>query len=218
MKRRVGADGIYEKLRADIFAGKLPVGTPMREVAIAERFEVSRTPVREALRRLQHERLLEPASRGLRVRVPQSEEVVQIYDLRILLEAEAAAQAARARNDVDLATLEGLLARDLARRRPANAARATANVRFHEAMWQATHNPVLVDLLHRLPIHLVNTKQSTLSSPGRWEEALREHAELLTAIRDREEKTARDIAAQHLRKARDIRLTMLREAAADLTT
>jgi DNA-binding GntR family transcriptional regulator len=218
MKRRVDADSIYQQLRADIIDGKLPVGTPMREVAIAERFSVSRTPVREALRRMQHERLLEPASRGLRVRVPQPEEVVQIYDLRILLEAEAAAQAAKARNDVDLATLEGLLARDRALAEPDNTARATANVRFHEAMWQASHNPVLVDLLHRLPIHLVNTKQSTLSSPGRWDEALEEHAELLTAITARKEKAAREVTARHLRKARDIRLTMLREAAGDLTT
>src|SRR5690606_40489706 len=112
----------------------------MREVAIAERFGVSRTPVREALRRLQHDRLLESGVRGLHVRTPGPEEVMQIYEARILLEAEAARQAARAHGVADLARLEGLLARDRALADPDDATRASTNLEFHEAVWNAARS------------------------------------------------------------------------------
>ncbi|MGI5122684.1 GntR family transcriptional regulator [Marinactinospora thermotolerans] len=209
---------IYEQLRADILAGAIPLGTPLREVAVAERFGVSRTPVREALRRLQHDRLLEAGVRGLQVRAPGPEEVVQIYEARILLEAEAARQAAGARSVADLAHLEGLLARDQALEDPDDGTRAATNLEFHEAVWRATHNPVHIDLLRRLPVHLVSTPRSTLSTPGRWEAALAEHARLLRAIADRDAEAAATIARDHMRTARDIRVRMLREQASSLRT
>lgn len=209
--RRANDDTMYEQLRADITSGELPPGTPVREVAVAERFGVSRTPVREVLRRLQHDRLLESRARGLHVRAPEPEEVVQVYDARILLEAEAAEQAARKCGRSDLARLEGLLARDRGLTDPDDATRAQTNIEFHEAMWQATHNPVLVDLLHRLTIHLVRTPRSTLSTPGRWEESLAEHGHLVEAIREGDPDSAGRIAREHMQKARDIRLSMLRQ-------
>jgi len=209
----LNATSIYEQLRADILTGAVPLGTPMREVAIAERFGVSRTPVREALRRLQHDRLLESGVRGLHVRTPGPEEVMQIYEARILLEAEAARQAARAHGVADLARLEGLLARDRALADPDDATRASTNLEFHEAVWNAAHNPVHADLLRRLPIHLVSTPHSTLSVPGRWEEALEEHGRLVAAIAERDADAAADVARDHMRTARDIRVRILREQA-----
>jgi DNA-binding GntR family transcriptional regulator len=205
---------IYAQLRADIVNGALPAGTPVREVALASRFGVSRTPVREALRRLQHDGLLVPGARGLRVRSVDPREVVQVYDVRILLEAEAAGQAARSRGIGDLVHLEGLLARDRALAGPDDATRASTNLEFHAAVWQAAHNPVLEDLLHRLMVHLVHAPRSTLSAPGRWEEALDEHAALLAAIAAGEAATASDLAADHMRRARELRLSLLRDAAA----
>ena len=74
MAAKVDATGIYTALRADILTGALSSGEPVREVAVASRFGVSRTPVREALRRLEHDRLLVPSSRGLVVRGVDAEE------------------------------------------------------------------------------------------------------------------------------------------------
>ncbi|PRX97256.1 GntR family transcriptional regulator [Allonocardiopsis opalescens] len=214
--QRVGAAGIYQRLRAEISEGALPPGTPLREVALAERFGVSRTPVREALRRLQHDRLLAAGERGLHVRVPTPEEVLQVYDARILLEAEAAGQAATARSRIDLARLDGLLARDRALSEPDDAVRAATNIEFHEAVWRAAHNAVLLDLLDRLTVHTVRTQHSTLSSPGRWTEALEEHAGILAAIADGEVAAARERARAHMSRARDIRLAMVREESSAL--
>lgn len=209
---RTDAQTVYLRLRAEITSGALTQGTPLREIALAERFGVSRTPVREALRRLQQDRLLEQGSRGLEVRAVDPREVVQVYDMRVLLEAEAAGQAADARGPADLVRLEGLLARDRALEQPDDATRIRTNLEFHAAIWQATHNPVLVDLLERLTTHLVHAPRSTLSVGDRWHHALDEHAALVDAIRDRDEATARRIAGEHMNTAREIRLQLLREA------
>jgi DNA-binding GntR family transcriptional regulator len=137
---------------------------------------------------------------------------VQVYDLRILLEAEAAAQAARARGPADLMLLEGLLARHRGLTDPDDAVRAGTNLDFHAAIWRAAHNPVLEDLLQRLAVHAIHAPHSTLSVPGRWAEALDEHAALIEAIRAHDQPRARHLAGAHMRTAREIRLALLRDA------
>lgn len=204
------AKTVYARLREEIVSGALQPGSPLRETALAERFGVSRTPIREALRRLEQDRLLMPGSRGMEVRAIDPHEVVQIYDLRVLLEAEAAGQAARARQTADLLRLEGLLARDRSLADPDDATRIRTNLEFHAAIWQATHNPVLVDLLGRLTTHLVHAPHSTLAG-DRWQEALGEHARMLEAVRAGDEVAARDLARDHMSTAREIRLRLLRE-------
>ncbi|MBK1783338.1 GntR family transcriptional regulator [Prauserella cavernicola] len=210
---RTDAQTVYAQLRAEILSGAVSPGDPLRETALASRFGVSRTPVREALRRLEQDRLLVAGSRGMEVRSIDPEEVVQIYDMRVLLEAEAAGQAATARRTTDLLTLEGLLARDRELAEPDDATRMRTNLEFHAALWRATHNPVLIDLLERLTGHLVHAPRSTLSVGDRWGEALDEHEALVDAVRDRDEPKARTIAADHMNTARAIRLSLLREAA-----
>lgn len=204
---------VYQRLREEIAAGVLAPGSPLREIPLAGRFGVSRTPVREALRRLEQDRLLVPGDRGMVVRAIDPHEVVQVYDMRVLLEAEAAGQAARDRRTADLVRLEGLLDRDRALVDPDDGTRIRTNLEFHAAVWQATHNAVLVDLLERLTVHLVHAPRSTLSVGDRWRHALDEHARLLDAVRDRDEATARTIAGEHMATAREIRLRLLRDAA-----
>lgn len=209
---RHDGDSIYNELRGDILAGVLQPATPLREVALSERFGVSRTPVRDALRRLKHDRLLEQGARGLQVHQATPQEVVQVYDVRILLEQEVAGQAARAHDITDIIRLEGLLARDRALADPDDGTRAATNMEFHAAIWAAAHNPVLEDLLQRLTTHLIRTPHSTLSVGTRWQEALDEHGLLVAAIAARDESAARDIAKAHMATARSLRLDLLRDS------
>lgn len=211
---RTDAQAVYLALRSEIRAGDLTPGSPLREIGLAARFGVSRTPVREALRRLEQDRLLVPGVRGMEVRAVDAQEVVQVYDMRVLLEAEAAGQAAWARGPADLMRLEGLLARDQALPDPDDATRTRTNLEFHAALWRATHNPVLVDLMERLTIHLVHAPRSTLSVGRRWDAALDEHSRLLDAVRGQDGDAARRIAGAHMDTAREIRLALLRETAA----
>ena len=88
--------------------------------------------------------------------------------------------------------LESLLERDRSLTDPDDATRADTNTEFHEAVWAATHNPVLQDLLRRLTVHLVRTPHSTLSA--RRPLGARpsdEHEAMVAAIRDRDDGAAR---------------------------
>src|SRR5579875_1078064 len=141
----VSASDVYVKLREEIVSGSLAAGAPLVEGAVAARYGMSRTPVREALRRLQQDGLVERADRGMRVRTRSPEEILEIYEVRIVLEAEAARGAAERATRLDLMRIAGALDRMKAAD-PADAgAMAATNRAFHEALWSASHNGTLVD-------------------------------------------------------------------------
>ena len=123
---------------------------------------------------------------------------MQVYNLRELLEAEAAAQAAEARNAGDLVVLERLTARDHSLKDPDDATRRVTNLEFHAAIWAASHNAPLTDLLSRLAWHVPRTLRSTLSAPGRWADALDEHARIVEAIVARDSELARSLTRSHI--------------------
>lgn len=208
-------DSIFRALREEILSGGYAPGTALREVTLSKRFGVSRTPVREALGRLQHEGLLERVARGLQVPQVDPQVVIQIYDMRIMLEEEAAGQAAKNHVVADSIRLEALVDRDRALVEPDDSLRTSTNLEFHAAVWAAAHNPVLEDLLQRLSTHLVHTPRSTLSVEGRWKEALDEHADLVTAINAGQVEDAKRVARVHMETARSLRLKLLRERASD---
>lgn len=212
---RVDGDKIFRILRDEILAGKHSPGTPLREVGLSERFGVSRTPVREALGRLQHERLLERAARGLQIPRVDAQEVIQIYDVRVMLEEEAAQLAARDRSTADVMRLEALVERDRSLVDPTDQTRIKSNLEFHAAVWAAAHNRILEDLLDRLSTHLIHAPRSTLSVGNRWEGALDEHAALVEAIAEQRRDDAKRIARTHMETARSLRLQLLRNSALD---
>jgi DNA-binding GntR family transcriptional regulator len=207
-----GARGVYEALRAEIASGRLPPASALVETALAARFGVSRTPVREALRRLEQDRLVERGERGLRVREADPQEVLELYEARVLLESAVARAAAERRGAGDLALLEGLLDADLRDGVTDPVERARRNQTFHEALWRAAGNRVLVDLLQRLGLHLLRHPETTLSWPGRWEQSLDEHTVLVDAVRRRDPDAAAAAAVEHFEHARDVRLAAWRSA------
>jgi DNA-binding GntR family transcriptional regulator len=201
---------VYDKLKAAILSGELVSGAPLVELQLAEAYGVSRTPIREALHRLQQDGMVERGDRGLRVAERSAEQIMEIYEARIALEEAACGAAARRRSDVDLARLEGLLAHH-----PADAddgeAKAVWNRQFHEAVWTASHNRMLVEMLTRLFTHLRRYPSTTLTFPGRWDESIAEHRSLVAAIEQGDEDTARRIGREHMTRARDVRLRMWRD-------
>lgn len=206
-------EDIFAKLRSEILNGTLPPGTQLKEIQLASRFGVSRTPVRDALSRLEDSGLAERVNRGLQVRGLDPEQVIQVYDMRILLEVEVSGQAAQNRSLNDILALEALLERDKNLKNPTDTELIQTNLEFHRNVWKASQNPVLIDLLERLMTHLVHAPTSTLSVNNRQKEALKEHARLIEAINDRDAAAAREIAKLHFSTAREIRMDLLRKAA-----
>lgn len=199
---------VYEQLRQSIIEGRFEPGDALTEIALAEQFGVSRTPIREALRRLEQDGLVERGTRGMQVRTRSPEEILEIYEVRVVLEAAAAKAAAAAKTSLDLLRLAQLHEEMLAA--SPNDARnlADLNRRFHEQLWQASHNATLVDLLTRLGVHLVRFRETTLTFGDRWKTVLDEHTELLDAIRDGDAERAAQISTDHMIGARNTRLRM----------
>lgn len=205
---KIDSDSIHAQLKDDLLRGAFQPGDPLREVALAERFGVSRTPVREALTRLLHEGLLERRARGLFVKEIDPEQIMQVYELRINLEGQAAHEAAAHRTEVDLMRLQALVERDRQLSEPDDATRLSTNIEFHRALWRAAHNPVLEDLLERLATHQIHAPSSTLSVGTRWAESLDEHQSILDSISQRDSEQALVLIRQHMSTAKSLRLQM----------
>ncbi|WP_028922001.1 GntR family transcriptional regulator [Pseudonocardia acaciae] len=199
---------VYDRIRRDIASGELSPGAPLVELAMAARYGTSRTPIREALRRLEQDGMVERADRGMRVRARSSEEVLEIYDVRISLEATAARWAADRRTELDLLRLRRDHERMLATDAGDADAMAASNRRFHETLWTASHNSTLIDMLRHLNAHLTRYPDTTLTWKDRWGTALDEHARLIEAIDRRDTAEAAKIAEAHMAGAREIRLLM----------
>lgn len=209
MTQRQEAADPYRSLREDIVDGRLAPGEQLTEMQLAARLNVSRTPVREALRRLEQDGLVERAGRGMRVRRRSPEEILEIYEARVVLEAAVARGAAERRTSYDLILLREALERMVAVPRDAEpTAFAQANRDFHRIMWHAGHNRTLTDLLDRIAGFLGRYPSTTLTHPGRWEEAIAEHGALLEAIERGDGDAAWKAATDHMTRARDIRLRM----------
>lgn len=198
----------YEMLKQAILRGELEPGQPLVETALAAWCEVSRTPIREALTRLEQDGLVDRTDRGLVVRKRSPEEILDIYETRLALEATAGRMAAERRTAHDLRLLKRLLQRCDEISVKDSAGMAEINRQFHRAVWRASHNESLIDLLERLNLHLARYPETTLAHPGRWQAARREHARLVSAIEKRDGATAHDVALKHFTEARNIRLKL----------
>jgi DNA-binding GntR family transcriptional regulator len=195
-------------LKNAILHGELEPGQPLIEANLAAWCRVSRTPIREALMRLEQDGLVDRTDRGLVVRDRSPEEIIDIYETRMILEATVGRAAAERRTDHDIRTLRRLLIRG--RNIDANDPRAmvAANREFHRAVWRASHNESLLDLLERLDLHLARYPETTLQYPGRWKQAWDEHAELVDAVEARDGDWAYEVALHHFKEARAIRLAL----------
>ncbi|MGY4647319.1 GntR family transcriptional regulator [Mycobacterium sp. URHB0021] len=211
MEGTTGVD-VYQQLREAIVDGTLDADTPLTELALAAKYNVSRTPVREALRRLEQDGLVERGARGMQVRGRSPEEILELYEVRITLEGAAARAAADRRTDLDLLKLERVHSSMMEISTDDPERLATANRKFHEAIWATSHNSTLVDLLGRLHAHLIRYRETTLTYHDRWASVLDEHRQLIEAIKAGDRERAGRIAEEHMTGARNVRLQMYAEA------
>lgn len=212
------ADDAHARLKQAILQQHFRPGDRMREAELAAWLGVSRTPVREALGRLEAEGLLSVTSRhpGLVVASLDQQQVSELYAVRELLEGFAARLAARHASDAEIATLRDLLARQ--NKTPANDADRLAHINksFHEAIYRAARNRYLSDMLRSIESALALLPATTYAHPGRPQSALTEHTAIVDAIADRDVDQAEDAARSHIRAAELVRLLMITGVQADL--
>jgi DNA-binding GntR family transcriptional regulator len=201
----------YDLLTQAIVTGELLPGQALVETALAEWCQVSRTPVREALTGWERVGVVLGGDGGLGARAPTPEEILDIYDTRILLEGMVARVAAVRRSSLDVLSLRRIAKRLSDIDAADGPAMAEGNREFHRAVWRASHNDSLTDLLQRQDLHLARFPTATLAQPGRWAESLEEHRQMLEAIEEQDPERAQGLASAHFTKARELRLALWAE-------
>ncbi|MEM9145753.1 MAG: GntR family transcriptional regulator [Pseudomonadota bacterium] len=207
------ATDVYTALLDAIDAGEYPAGTRLVETELAERFGVSRTPVREALGRLESQGVAQrDGRRGLTVAALDPDQLGELYDLREVLEGFAARLAARRASLAEIAVLREMVETD---RTLSDDARtlALANRRFHRALHRASHNRYLNGMLERMRRSLALLSGSSLEAPGRGIASVEEHDRIVTALEARDQEGAEAATRLHIENAYK---TRLRQIAADV--
>lgn len=205
------SDMVYAVLHEAILSGILSPGQRLREESFAALFSVSRTPVREALVRLEATGVAHRVPRrGLIVGQITPQEIVEVYVVRETIDGLAsylAAQYATPGDVAHLASINDEFTR-AAERGDANEM-ARLNLEFHTAVALAARNSLLlqfIEHIHRLVRRFPGT---TFQHPGRAMSAVEEHEQLIAAIRAGDAERARQIASASMATARRIRITML---------
>ena len=203
----------YSLILEAIDTGLYKPGDRLVESELAERFGVSRTPIREALQRLETQSLLARDGRSLIVASLDHNQLAELYVVRSELEALAARLAARHATEEEVRVLTDMVEADRAHLGDPGAL-SRANRRFHKQIHLASHNRFLVqqlDLVHRSMALLATT---SLAARGRDEVARAEHGAIVDAIRDRDEGRAGEMLRKHISQAFVTRLKLDSETAA----
>jgi DNA-binding GntR family transcriptional regulator len=200
---------VLGELKDAIRRGRYQPGQRVREAEVAAWLGVSRTPVREAFRRLQSDGLIRLAPwRGAVVAELDRGQVVELYAMRRALEGTAAALAALHATDAEIAVFFELLRRDDA---PGIGVkqRIRINRLFHQALYRAAHNRYLLQALNALSDSLALLKSTTYEVPGRPDAARLEHMRIAEAIRNRDPAAAEQATRSHIETAELARLELL---------
>ncbi len=227
--RRKVTDWVYEELKNAIVDLRLAPGEPLREATLADRLGVSKTPIREALTRLEQEGLVETTSfKGAAVTGYSRQDLLDIYELRELLENAAVRAAAESMSDAGRARLDRI-SRDSRRllggrgqggrgqggRGPGGKDRgelAALLTEFDVVLFEQVRNHRIQVLIENLRDHLTRIGHLTAEIPGRIDASVDEHEKIVEAIAARDPELAERYMREHIRSVRDDQLRALEEA------
>ena len=210
-------DVVFETLRDAIITQVLKPGERLMEIQLADEMGVSRTPVREAIRKLELEGLVVMVPRkGAYVAGVSMKDIHEVYEVRAALEMLAVSLAAERITDEELDALE----RQVLRESEAEAEldeHALDNIiyidsTFHDIIYQAAHNQRLVQFVNILQEQLQRFRAASLSRPGRSKTALDEHKQIVEALAERNGELAAKLAKEHIENAENAMISGMEES------
>ncbi len=213
------ADQIYEHLKGRILHGDIKPGERMMQIPVAEKLHISRTPVRDAFRRLEQDGLVEKLPQGgVRVTIIAEETVKEVFGIRKVLEAYAlglacekiSAEEVTSLRNLKLQAQEILAAKKL---NPETKIRKLfeLNSRFHEIIYASTGNIYLLNILNNLRNIVSRLRYLGLRAGETWREVWEEHAQLINFLEKRDKKGALNLLNKHLDHAANYVLSSLRK-------
>ena len=205
------ADQIFEKLEDDIITGVYSRGEILTELKLVETLGVSRTPVREALRRLEHERLVQETGKGTMVLGITSEDLMDIMDIRIRIEGLAASQAAQNRTQEDIEKLNAICElqdyyfskKDLDHLRQ-------VDDQFHDLIYDINPRSILRDTLVPLHKKTLRFRRISIADDSRVKKSVEEHKAIGKAIVDGDAELACRLMEEHISNAKQNMIARLK--------
>lgn len=201
------ADGVFDRLEKDILTGKYKRGEVLSEIRLSNELGVSRTPVREAVRRLQQEQLLEEGPRGSVVLGISLEDTLDMYDIRLDVESMAAARAAERISSEELNKMGEVLELQsfYIGKNDADNADKIRNLdsEFHRLLYAASGSRVFYNVLGTLHRKISKFRKVSVSNHGRAVNSLKEHEAILQALQNHDSAEAERLTRLHVQNARD---------------
>ena len=197
------ADQIFERLENDILSGVYPKGTILTELALCEGLGVSRTPVREVLKRLEQEHIVEDCGRGMLVLSITARDAEIIYEIREKIEGMAAAACAREIDAEGIAALKEIVdLQDFYAQRGDSEKVKSLDSEFHKSIYRMSGSAVYYDTL--MPLHTKTQKfrKATVESTGKAAQSAHEHRQVLDAISAGDPERAEAAMTAHIHSAK----------------
>lgn len=204
--RRYLHDEVAERLRQLILDGELSPRSRINELELSERFGISRTPLREAIKILATEGLLELLpNRGARVAAISEAELDDMIEVVAGLEAVAGDLACQRMEAAELSALDALHARMVeAWTRGDEAAYGALNREIHEAIMVAARNPTLAAIYANVSGRIQRTRYTAHKTPEQWARAIEEHEEMVRLLRARDGARLSVLMRDHIRGKRPL--------------
>jgi len=200
----------YQNLRQAIFSGRFRPGDRLLEGELAASLGISRTPLREAMQRLEAEGLLTAAPRrGLVVTELERDEIAALYAVREVLEGLAGSLAAQHASSPEIDAMRELLDRQARASKHDAESLAQLNKQFRELVHLASRNKFLISALETLEIPVAALPSPAFATSGHGAAAHRDHAELLKAIEKRDSERAAELSSAHMAAMARLQILML---------
>ena len=212
ISRQALHDQVVARLRTMLVEGRIAPGAKLNERELSELLRVSRTPLREAIKLLAAEGLVDLLPNRGAVAVKLSEaDVLNTFEVLAAIEGQSGELAAQRVTDDELAELRALhyeMMASYARSDLSNYYRL--NQQIHVAINQATKNPVLVKTYNSINARVTSLRFRTNQNAARWKIAVKEHEAMIEALAAHDAAALRDVLVEHLRNKRDTVLELLR--------
>lgn len=195
---------VFHLLRKQILSGELHYGERLIETEIAQKLKVSRTPIREAFRKLENEGLVEYSpGRGVKVSKVSPEDYLEFYAIRGVLEGLAARLAAGRIGPSQLQRLKELFAEmETAYKRSEFRSIVKLHTQFNELIYRAASSPQLYDIVTRFHEYTERSQLQSLNIPERFKEIQKEHKRIIEALEEGDSTKAEEAVRYHVEQAR----------------
>jgi len=196
-------DRIFMQIENDILLGKYQPGESLIETKLSKELNVSRTPIREALRQLEREGLVQSIpNRGVIVKGVSIQDIEDIYTIRMMIEGLAARWAAEKITDKEIEELkEDVDLEEFYTTKNESSQLLKFDSLFHDILFKASKSRPLMHILSLFHHYIQRARSASLSTPGRAQRVLEEHKAILKAIMERDAQKAERLTNEHIKNA-----------------